>query len=269
MKPITLIKLGGSALVNSDTLKKLAALVQGCQERGSSVVVVHGGGPAINQELTLRGISWQFIDGQRQTTKEMMSVIDDVLFKDINSMLVEKLSESKIKAQGLSGAAHKILFCSQASKELQQVGKVEFVNAEPILNILFGADPKVAVIAPIGFGVEDELFNINADWAATKLAMALNARELIFLTDQNGILDGKKELVSLATPESIEKMIEDGVITGGMSTKVRAMMLALSSGLKQVRVLHASAADELLESKPVGTLLTEQQQPHITGAVHG
>lgn len=269
MKPITLIKLGGSALVNEDTLQKLALLVSGCQQRGSSVVVVHGGGPAINQELTLRGISWQFIDGQRQTTKEMMSVIDDVLFKDINSMLVEKLFEKNIKAVGLSGAAHKILFCSQASKELQQVGKVEFVNIEPILDTLFGINPSVAVVAPIGFGQDEELFNINADWAATKLAMALNARELIFLTDQSGILDGKKELVSQATPESIEKMIEDGVITGGMSTKVRAMMLALSSGLQQVRVLHASAAAELLDSKPVGTLLTEHKTTNINGAVHG
>lgn len=268
MKKISVIKLGGSSLVNTDTLQKLATLVKGCQERGSFVVVVHGGGPAINQELTRLGITWQFIDGQRQTTPEMMDVINQVLFHEVNTLLVESLYRQGVQAQPLSGAAHEILLCSQASKELMQVGKVEVVNLEAILGILAATPGSVPVIAPIGFGTNGQRFNVNADWAATQIAMALKAHELIFLTDQNGILDQEKQLVSQATPQMIEKMISDGVISGGMSTKVRAMMLALSSGLQQIRVLHASAAGELLVNEHVGTLLTDKQ-PEVKGHIYG
>ncbi len=273
MKQRIVIKLGGSSLQNPATLQELAALVRGYQKRRYSVVIVHGGGPAINAELTKQKIEWKFIDGQRQTTPEMMKVIDQVLAKDVNRALVSALKEAKISAVGVSGAEAKILFCKQAKKELMQVGEVQSVDVAAIELMLAQFGAKVPVVAPIGFGAKNEKYNVNADWAATQIAVALNAKKLIFLTDQNGILDQEKQLVPRANSQMIDKMIEDGVISGGMYTKVKAMMTALTAGIKQVRVLHASFASLALTADHIGTLLTNIQ-PHgqrntLLGAMNG
>jgi acetylglutamate kinase len=261
MKPIVVIKLGGSSLQNSDTILQLAALVRGYQKRRYRIVLVHGGGPAINAELSLKNIKWQFINGQRQTTPEMMTVIDDVLAKKVNSALVNELKQSGVAALGLSGADAKILFCSQATPELMCVGKVETVNTAGLKEILNQFGGKVPVVAPIGYGASNasgvEKFNINADWAACQIAVALDAKKLIFLTDQDGILDQHKKIVSRANSFMINHMINEGIIFGGMFTKVKAMMAALNAGVKYVIVLNANIASQALTSDAVGTLLTE------------
>lgn len=267
MKQRIVIKLGGSSLQNPETLKELATLVRGYQKRRYAVVIVHGGGPAINEELTRQNISWQFIDGQRQTTPEMMGVIDSVLGTKVNGMVVDHLKLQNISAVGMSGA-NGILLCSQAKPQLMQVGQVDDVNAqsiEAIVNQIGTA--QVPVIAPIGVGQNGEKYNVNADWAATRIAVALNAKKLIFLTDQSGILDQEKQLVPRATAQMIDQMILDGVISGGMFTKVKAMMTALSCGIKQVRVLHASFASMALTADAIGTLLTNV--PVHQGVMHG
>lgn len=270
-KPRIVIKLGGSALDNPSTLQELAALVKGYQKRRYNVVLVHGGGPAINQELTARGISWKFVDGQRQTTPEMMNVIEEVLADKVNSRIVGFLRDSKIRATGLSGAKHNILSCVQLNAELMQVGKVEKVNTAVIEACFQTVPGSVPVIAPIGFDATST-FNINADWAATQIAIALGAKKLIFLTDQTGILDQDKQLVKKVNARMIQKMIDDGVISGGMCTKVRAMMIALVEGVKQVRVLNASNASQLLEGLPnderLGTLLVDPNAHQLKEAVY-
>lgn len=266
MKPIVVIKLGGSSLQNPETVLQLAILVRGYQKRRYRVVLVHGGGPAINAELTRQNIKWQFINGQRQTTLEMMTVIDKVLATEVNGALVENLKRAGIAARGLSGATAEILFCSQAAPELKCVGKVETVNTAGLTEILNQFGGKVPVIAPIGFGASGEKFNINADWAACQIAVALEAKKLVFLTDQNGILDQQKQLVQRANSRLINLMIADGTISGGMFTKVKAMMTALSAGVKHVRVLNASVAGMALSTDLIGTLLTEVQTNR--GAMH-
>lgn len=255
MKQRIVIKLGGSSLQNPSTLKELAALVQGYQKKHYDVILVHGGGPAINQKLTERGIEWKFIDGQRQTTLEMIDVIEEVLAKDVNSMVVESLKDVGVKATGLSGAKDRILFCTQSNPELMQVGKVEFVDVTAIESSLLMNS--VPVIAPIGIGEKNEKYNINADWAATQVAVALKAKKLIFLTDQEGILNQEKRLIQRITPEIITQMIEQGVISGGMCAKVNSMTTALKSGVQHVQVLHAKNASQLLNKDKTGTVLTE------------
>ena len=257
MKQKIVIKLGGSALQNSETLKQLTVMVRGFQNRKYDVVLVHGGGPLINQELTARGIEWKFIEGQRQTTPEMIDVIDQVLAGDINGMLVHALKEAQISAVGLSGARDQILLCSQLNAELMQVGKVDSVNTTAIDQAFSALPGVVTVVAPLGVGKDGEKYNINADWAATQLSIALKAEKLIFLTDQLGILDHRKHLINKVTPESIEQLIDIGVISGGMCAKVRAMTAALKSGVKQIRVLHASSASLIFKDKKLGTVLTE------------
>lgn len=257
MKPIVVIKLGGSSLHNDETVQQLAILVRGYQKRRYRVVLVHGGGPAINAELTLRNIKWQFINGQRQTTPEMMEVIDEVLAQQVNGALVANLKQIGISAIGLSGAKSEILFCTQADEELMQVGKVETVHTQNICEILNQFGGKVPVIAPIGYGAEGEKYNINADWAACQIAVALGAKKLIFLTDQNGILNQQKQLVQRVDCHMIDAMIADGTIFGGMFTKVKSMMTAFRAGVKHVHVLNAGSAAQALTVQGTGTLLTE------------
>lgn len=264
MKPRIVIKLGGSSLQNPETLKELAGLMNGYQKK-FSVVLVHGGGPAINQELIARGIEWKFINGQRQTTPQMMGVIDEVLATQVNGRIVQSLKDAGFDAIGLSGARDQILFCKHACPELMQVGAITHVNTEPIENILVPWKLQIPVIAPIGVNAEGEKFNINADWAATQIAIALQAKKLMFLTDQDGILGEKKKLLKSATPEIIHKMIESGVISGGMQTKVLAMITALDAGVRHVHVLNAGNASQVLQQNIIGTLL---KNPKPKGELH-
>ncbi len=251
------VKLGGSALDQPETLKQLSTLVKGYQERNYDVVVVHGGGPAINQELVKRNISWKFIDGQRQTTPEMMNVIEKVLGGDVNQKVVSSLRTNGIPVVGLSGGQDRILICvPNADSRLMRVGTVESVNSHAIEVVLkYSSGNVVPVIAPIGIGNFGDKFNVNADWAATQIATALKAEKLVFLTDQFGILNADQELIKVAAPRLLEHMMLEGVIHGGMSTKVRAMVRAISKGIKQVQVLHATAASQLLEDETTGTVI--------------
>jgi acetylglutamate kinase len=252
MPKLIVIKLGGSALENS--LSELSLTVQGHRERGDKVVLVHGGGPAINKELTTRGITWTFVNGQRRTTPDMMSVIEDVLAGSVNALVVKSLRQAGIAAHGLSGG--NFLFCRPVSEDLGLVGQVEVVACEAINEAL--ARGEVPVIAPIGRGYDTHMrFNVNADWAATQIAIALRADELTFLTDQNGILNSDGSLVKKADPSRLESMISSGVVSGGMCTKVLAMISAVRHGVAQVRVLNAAKSSGSLGKRKVGTILHE------------
>lgn len=274
IKKAIVIKLGGSSLASETTLDQLSQLVSGYRARGKNVVVVHGGGPAINEELTKRGITWTFVNGQRRTTPEMIEVIDEVLSSYVNSAVVGNLKADGIPATSLSGARNEILVCSQLNEELGLVGQVDDVNTAPIVEAL--KNGRLPVVAPVGFapptydgtleGLTAKKFNVNADWAATKIAIALGAEKLIFLTDQNGVLDGKRDLVTRATPFDLKEMIGTGVVSGGMCTKVLAMIVALESGVGQVRVLNASAASAMLERRKVGTTLAFKKPTKSTHA---
>ena len=258
MRPITVVKLGGASLQNSQTLTALSRFISSLKDFGEQVVVVLGGGPAINEALRANGIQWQFIHGQRQTTPEMMSIIDRVLSVEVNTSICEALRSFGHSVQGISGATERVLLCQQKNAELMQVGEILKVNAGP----LTACFPSIPVISPIGFDREDNKFNINADWAAAQISIALDAQSLIFLTDQSGLLDNEKKLVPRIQSSGIRKMIDQGVITDGMLTKVNTMMAALAGGVRNVRVL--SALDSLLVNRAEwpGTLL-ESEDPQL------
>jgi acetylglutamate kinase len=122
------LKLGGSSLVDPETRRAVIETVRGFRKYDHSVVVVHGGGPSINQALTAKGLKWQFIQGQRQTTPEMMGVIEDVLAGEINKALVDDMNAGGVPCVGFSGAESETLLCEQASQELGQVGRILEVN---------------------------------------------------------------------------------------------------------------------------------------------
>lgn len=250
-----LIKLGGASLSQQNTLTETIALIRALRQQGTQIILVHGGGPAINEELNKRGITWQFINGQRQTTPEMMDVIEEVLGNKVNSTIVGELRNSDIPAIPFSGAMENTLFCVQLNEELLQVGEVQRVNTEALESILAREFSPIPVVAPIGIGTSNEKYNINADWAATKLAAALKVDSLIFLTDQEGLLDENKNLIPRTSPSEVTKLINSGVIHGGMYTKVMTMIYGLTQGIRQVRVLKAAQASSLIKEENTGTCL--------------
>ncbi|NJL25179.1 MAG: acetylglutamate kinase [Calothrix sp. SM1_5_4] len=201
------------------------------------VVLVHGGGPAINRELRERGIEWTFIGGQRVTTPEMMSVIEATLAGQVNGDLLNRFDSDSLPVIGLSGADHGILLCAPQSAELGLVGRILQVNPEWIEKAL--AIGTIPVIAPLGGGSGGERYNINADWAASHIAAALNADTLLFLTDQPGILDPDGAVIPAADSRSLRDLIDSGTVSGGMLTKVLAVLHALSHGVREVRITDA------------------------------
>lgn len=260
MKPSrVVIKLGGASLQNEAVLKTFTSALKEYRKYGYEVIVVHGGGPAINQELTKRHIQWNFYQGQRITTPEMIGVIEEVLHGQVNSQLVAHLNQEGVPSIGISGAENKTLFCTQTSQQLGLVGTIEHVNPE---SLEIAMQTCVPVISTIGVGESGEKYNINADWAASRIAQALNAKYLIFLTDQKGILSENGDLIPELSISGLHTIIEEEVVQGGMLTKVRTILAALESGgVKAVRVMNGQDCVKGLWSNHIGTWCLKESNP--------
>lgn len=248
-----LIKLGGASLQDESVLSVVTEALKQYRKFGYQVILVHGGGPAINAELTRRGIEWSFVRGQRVTTPEMMDVIEMVLSGSINRKLVKHLCANGLPSVGFSGVDGQTLLCTQASIELGLVGNVEKVQAQWIESLLALPKAPFLVMAPLGTGTHGESYNINADWAASKMAAALNIKHLIFLTDQKGILNSQGQLISELSQENLQDLLDREVVTGGMFTKTQTILHALSNGVHAVRVMNAKDSLNGLWSDTVGT----------------
>lgn len=248
-----LIKLGGASLQDESIFEEVTKAVKEYLEFDYQVAVVHGGGPAINAELTKRGITWEFVQGQRVTTSEMMDVIEMVLSGSVNKKLVRFMNSHGVNAVGFSGVDRHTLLCKQSSPELGMVGVVEKVTSQWLNSFVKPHQDTVPVIAPLGCGEKGETYNVNADWAASNLAASLNVNYLVFLTDQDGILDQNKKPIPYVTELSLQTMLEEGTVSGGMATKVRSILYALQHGVSSVRVLNAKSAVDGLWSDYVGT----------------
>lgn len=252
--PKVLIKLGGAALTEPTALKSTTEAIHAYRKAGFAVILVHGGGPSINEELKRRGIEWTFINGQRVTTPLMMKSIESTLCGVVNRSLVRHFGQSGLSAVGFSGVDHQTLQCSQASPELGMVGRIDHVNAGWIDDILNLPTKPLPVIAPLGVGAGGECYNINADWSAAHLAAALKVDQLLFLTDQPGILDEEGEVISMIDLEGLNNLIEARMVTGGMLTKTLAISHALKNGVSLVRVMNtAGAVEDIVPTGTVGT----------------
>lgn len=249
-----LLKLGGASLQCEQTLALIVETVKQYRKYGYQVVLVHGGGPAINEELNRRGISWSFKDGQRVTTPDMMETIEMVLGGSMNRRIVRALNAAGVPAVGVSGTDGGMLSCLQASPELGRVGSIQSVNTLWIEGMAQLRGSPVPVIAPLGAGENGESFNINADWAAARIAVAWKAEQLLFYTDMPGILNREKGLLRTLAEEDLQGLIDDGVVVGGMMTKTRAVQYALANGVGTVRILSAKEAIKGLWSDWIGTM---------------
>ncbi|MED0716557.1 acetylglutamate kinase [Aeribacillus composti] len=253
-KPIVVIKLGGSMLEQLsesflDSIKELLTTKR--------VIIVHGGGPDINNMLTKLNVKSEFYNGMRKTTKEVLEIAEMVLSGKINKQLTALLTKKNVKAIGLSGTDGQLIVSSFLDEEnLGFVGKVEQINDELLRSLLIL--DYVPVIAPIGITADGQKLNINADLAASAIAEKINAEQLLFVTNVPGILhDGK--LIEEATETMIEKLIEQKVIYGGMIPKVQAALDALSDQLEHVMIV--SGNDRIFkEGKMIGTKITKKRE---------
>jgi len=257
-----LIKLGGAALQDAGLVDSICEDLIRIRSVGVSVVLVHGGGPAINEELTRRGITWSFIDGLRVTTPDMMDVIEMVLCGLINRKVVRSLNAAGVKAVGFSGTDAGTLVCRPADEKLGRVGVIEKVNTSLIDTVLSLQNemgvPAIPVVAPVGLGRDGLSYNVNADWAASRLASAMGVTKMLFLTDQDGILDSNGQLIPELDASELENLIESGVVTGGMLAKARTIVHALKHKVTDVHILNArrphGLIEELFTDRGVGTV---------------
>jgi acetylglutamate kinase len=234
---------------------------------GMNPVVVHGGGPQINEMLDKLGKKGEFIQGMRVTDEETMDVVEMVLGGQVNKEIVNLINRHGGKAVGLTGQdgnfihAQKLLMedLTDPSKmiDVGQVGEITAID--PSIITFLDTGDFIPVVAPIGVGREGETYNINADVVAGKLAEILNAEKLILLTNTPGVLDKQGQLLTGLTPRQIDDLVADGTLSGGMLPKISSALDAARSGVKTVhiidgRVEHALLL-EVLTDEGVGTLI--------------
>lgn len=254
------IKYGGAAQTSSELKEQFAQDIVLLHLVGMKPIIVHGGGKSITGLLSDLKIDTTFVDGQRVTTREVMRVVEMVLSGEINKEIVSLLDNHGSKAIGISGKDGG--FLKGIPKDFENFGYtgiIEHVNPEIVNNII--DDGAIPVIAPIAGSstIGHPGFNINADLAASQVAIALKARKVLFLTDTPGVLDKEMKLITNLSIEKTEALKKDGTIQGGMVPKVDACIEALRGGVKKAHIIDGrvehSLLLEILTSSGVGTCI--------------
>lgn len=265
------IKYGGHAMVDPNLKESFAKDVVLLDYIGLNPVIVHGGGPQIDEMLEKMRIESKFIHGMRVTDKETMDIVEMVLAGDINKDIVSLINRHGGKAVGLSGRDGGLLKAKKVPKEkvtfdkktpevidLGRVGNVKEVDASVLRTLEQGRF--IPVIAPVGFDEKGEALNINADLVAGAVAEALQAEKLVLLTDIEGIKGREGTLMPSINRNDARRLVDEGIITGGMIPKVDCALKAVGSGVKSAhiidgRVQHAVLL-EIFTDKGVGTVIS-------------
>ena len=261
------IKYGGNAMTEEVLKQGFARDVVLLKLVGLNPVIVHGGGPQINDLLKRVGKVGEFVQGMRVTDRETMEIVEMVLGGSVNKDIVNLINQHGGKAVGLTGKdgafirAKKLLVPHKDNPEdLIDIGQVgEIISIDPSLIALLDSGAFIPVIAPIGVGKSGETYNINADVVAGKIAEILKAEKLVLLTNTPGVLDKEGKLLTGMTPGDIDGMVADGTLSGGMLPKISSALDAARHGVKSVhiidgRVEHALLL-EILTNDGVGTLI--------------
>ena len=236
---ILVVKYGGNAMTSEKLKNSVAQDIVLLNLIGVRVVLIHGGGPEITEMLTRMGKETQFVDGLRVTDRDTVDVAQMVLAARINKNLVNLLECCGGSAIGLSGIDGHMIKAEVRDERLGYVGKVTKIDPKPVLDVL--EKGYIPVISTRGCDDEGNVYNINADTAAAKIAAALGAEGLITLTDIAGILQDKDDpstLISHIGVKDTERLIKEGVIVGGMIPKVEACREALGAGVEKVRMMN-------------------------------
>ncbi len=259
------IKYGGAAMQEPDLTQKILEDITLLKFVGMNPIVVHGGGPDINNMLLALDVQPKFVDGLRVTDDKTMEVVQMVLTGKINKEIVAKLNGMHANAIGLCGIDGNIITARKAplknGVDLGNVGEITGINTK-LLTTLAG-DQYIPVIAPVGTGENGESYNINADTVASEIACALKAEKLMFLTDTDGIRMDKDDPATLIYEISVQRiyeLIDQGVIDGGMLPKVKGCIQAIQSGVERVHILNGTIPHpiilEIFTDSGIGTMIT-------------
>ncbi len=256
---IVVVKYGGNAMINEELQRAVMGDIVLLSLIGIKVVLVHGGGPEINDTLKAMGKDTEFIDGLRVTDKETAEVVQMVLAGKISKNLVNLIGNMGGRAIGLSGMDGQMIEAKKLRDDLGFVGEIVNINPSPILDVLDKG--YIPVISTIGYDNDGNSYNINADTAASSIAGTLRAESLISMTDISGLLrdrDDPTTLIPVVSVSEAPQLVREGIISGGMIPKVECCIQAIRRGVKKVfiidgRVPH-SILIETLTDEGIGTM---------------
>ena len=255
---VVVVKFGGNAMGDDAAMAEFARDIVLMRQVGINPVVVHGGGPMINDMLTKLGIKSEFVRGKRVTDKATVQVVEMVLTGLVNKRIVQAIMDEGGRAVGLSGKDDDLMVCEADDPELGFVGRPVEMNPQ-VLRDLFKAGI-IPVVAPVATGMgPNETFNVNGDTAAGAVAGALRADRLLLLTDVSGVKDTGGNVVTSMTPEEVRSMIADGTIAGGMIPKTETALKAIEDGVRAVVILDGRVPNacllELFTEHGAGSLI--------------
>ena len=238
------IKFGGNAMGDDEAMASFARDIVLMRLVGVNPVVVHGGGPMINDMLGKLGITSEFVRGKRVTDKATVDVVEMVLSGLVNKRIVQAINAAGGRAVGLSGKDANLMTCDVDAPELGFVGTPAKMDPR-ILTTLMTAEV-IPVIAPLGAGHDGATLNVNGDTAAGAIAASLKADRLLLLTDVSGVKNAEGEVVTELTPDQIRQLTNEGVIAGGMIPKTETALKAIEDGVRAVVILDGRAPNACL-----------------------
>lgn len=262
---IVVIKFGGHAMGDATEMASFARDIVLMRQVGVNPVIVHGGGPMINDLLKRLDIKSDFVRGKRVTDAATMEVVEMVLAGSVNKRIVQAIQSEGGKAVGLSGKDGGLVLCEPDDPELGLVGRPVAVNPELLHHLFKGGF--IPVIAPLGMDEAGATYNMNGDTAAGAIAAALKADRLLLLTDVSGVKDADGNVVTQLTPAHVRELTESGVIAGGMIPKTETALAAIDGGVRAVVILDGRAPNacllELFTDHGAGSIIRESA-PQIT-----
>ncbi|MBQ0097649.1 MAG: acetylglutamate kinase [Oscillospiraceae bacterium] len=262
---IVVIKYGGNAMINDELKEQVMQDIVLLWLIGVKVVLVHGGGPEINEVMAKFGKEPKFIDGLRVTDKETVDIVQMVLSGKVNKTLVNLLESKGGKAMGISGMDGGLIEAEMKDKKLGYVGDITNINITPVFDLL--EKGYIPVISTIACDKQGNAYNINGDTAAAYIAGALSAKRLIMMTDIAGILkdtNDENSLIPVVTVSEAHELYKDGIISGGMIPKVGCCIEAIYKGVEKVTIMdgrvHHSIIMELLTNEGAGTMVVGDKE---------
>jgi len=250
------IKYGGNVLIDRDIFNNFIDDIIILNKLGLSIVVVHGGGPRIKRELEKSSIQTKFIRGLRVTDDNIIKIVENVLI-DFNNDIVNALKKKGSEAVSINTKNKNIINVIPEKEELGFVGVPDKINTDIIKSIT--DKNQIPVVAPLGLGKNNVPYNINGDTAAGAIAKSLNARRLLLMTNVEGVLDKKKNLITEISSSKILDMIKDEVITGGMIPKINTCLDVVNKGVRGVVIMDGrknhSILNEIFSDSGAGTLI--------------
>ncbi len=258
---IVVVKYGGNAMINEQLKQQVMQDIVLLWLIGVKIVLVHGGGPEINDMMDKLGKEPEFVDGLRVTDKETVDIVQMVLAGKVNKTLVNLLEMMGGKAMGISGMDGRLIESKIKDEKLGYVGEISRINIAPVSDLL--EKGYIPVISTLGCDKDGNTYNINGDTAAAYIAGALGAERLIMMTDIAGVLRDKDDPSSLIPEINLleaEKLYDSGIISGGMIPKVDCCIEAINKGVKNVIIMNGTVPHsilmELLTDEGAGTMVT-------------